>query len=312
MPNTLAHLGTEAALIRLGWRRADLKWIYLGCVIPDLPWILQRAVRLLPGQVDPYGLLLYSSVQASLLFGLVLSGALAACAVRFRRAFGLLSLAVLLHLLLDACQTKWANGVHLFAPFSWRLTNFALFWPEHGLSYALTLFGLVYVAAYLRQSCRAPLGLTHRRWPLALGLLAAYLLLPLICGEGARRADNYYVRTLQETTARTGRPIAFDRARYFAAPETPAVRSFAGERLAVTGLKLDGPAIVSLRGRFLSRDRIAVEAFHVHRSGLRDLSSYLGLGLVGLVWLGAVVAGRAKERGELGNRVARQDIGHKP
>ena len=47
MPNTLAHLGVQALVTRTLLPRAELRWIALGCVIPDLPWIAQRALRTL-------------------------------------------------------------------------------------------------------------------------------------------------------------------------------------------------------------------------------------------------------------------------
>ena len=66
MPNTLAHLGIQGVATRAFIRTADVKWIFLGAVIPDIPWILQRLVRgTLPG-VDLYELRLYATVQASL------------------------------------------------------------------------------------------------------------------------------------------------------------------------------------------------------------------------------------------------------
>jgi hypothetical protein len=35
MPNTLAHLGIQG-VATLSWlKKADLKWIFIGCIIPD-------------------------------------------------------------------------------------------------------------------------------------------------------------------------------------------------------------------------------------------------------------------------------------
>jgi len=42
---------------------------------------------------------------------------------------------------------------------------------------------------------------------------------------------------------------------------------------------------VSLRGRFIDRQTVQVEAIHVHAPLLRDASSYLGLALVFLAWV---------------------------
>ena len=68
MPNTLAHLGVQGIATRSVLRDADLKWIYLGCIIPDVSWIIQRLVRYVIPNIDLYDLRLYAIVQASLLF----------------------------------------------------------------------------------------------------------------------------------------------------------------------------------------------------------------------------------------------------
>jgi len=44
MPNTLAHLAVHGFATRAVLRGADLKWVFVGCVIPDIPWIIQRVV----------------------------------------------------------------------------------------------------------------------------------------------------------------------------------------------------------------------------------------------------------------------------
>ena len=59
MPNTLAHLGVGGVLTRSLVPDADLRWVYIGCVIPDVPWILQRVAYSLPISVDLYNLRLF-------------------------------------------------------------------------------------------------------------------------------------------------------------------------------------------------------------------------------------------------------------
>ncbi len=86
MPNTLAHLFVQGVATRSLLRGADLRWICLGCVIPDLPWILQRVVwRLNLAVLSPYDLRLYVIVQSSLIACLVLCGAFAMLSVEPRR-----------------------------------------------------------------------------------------------------------------------------------------------------------------------------------------------------------------------------------
>jgi hypothetical protein len=75
----------------------------------------------------------------------VLSAAAALLAQAFWRTWAILGGNAVLHLILDAMQTKWGNGVHFLVPFSWDLTNWGLFWPESAVTYGLTAFGLGYI-----------------------------------------------------------------------------------------------------------------------------------------------------------------------
>ena len=52
MPNTLAHLAINGLATRSLIRGANLKWIFLGAIIPDIPWILQRVVKLVAVDVN--------------------------------------------------------------------------------------------------------------------------------------------------------------------------------------------------------------------------------------------------------------------
>ena len=106
MPNTLAHLGIQGLITRGLLRGSDLKWIYVSCIIPDLPWIFQRIVHLAIPRIDPLDLRLYVIVQASLLFSLIFGAALAMFTVNIRRTFTILSMGAMLHLIFDALQTK--------------------------------------------------------------------------------------------------------------------------------------------------------------------------------------------------------------
>ena len=293
MPNTLAHIGLQSLASRALVRGADLKWVYLASIVPDVPWIARRVVERLVMPVfpalSPYDLMSYATVQSSLLLSWVLAGALAGFSIRPRRAFAILALGALLHLLLDPLQTKWANGVLLFAPFSWELLDFGLFWPEGMPSVALTALGLGYALWAWRHVPAAPRGLAMPRGRvLAFGGLCAvaYLALPLALMGGPEAADNYSVRTLRQVAARPGRAVAFDRARFEPAPGGGTLTTFAGEAVRLVGPAVPGTAgTVSIRGRFLDRRTVFVEAAHVHWPWARDLASYLGLGLILLVWL---------------------------
>ena len=141
MPNTLVHFAAQGAASRSLWRRLDPRWIYLGCLLPDVPWIARRVAAVLALPVDPIDLRLYAMAQASLAGTLLLCAAFAAVAAQPRLALAVLAFNALLHLLLDACEVKWGNGVHLFAPFSWRMTSFDLVEGEGTMILALSFGG---------------------------------------------------------------------------------------------------------------------------------------------------------------------------
>ncbi len=289
MPNTLAHLGVQALVTRTIVRNANLKWVCIGAITPDLPWIFQRVVRLAPVHIDAYDIRLYAITQASLLLCVIASLALAALSSQFWKTLVILVLGSFLHLLLDACQIKWANGVHLLAPFDWRLLRFDFFWPESFPSYLLTAFGLLYVVVNWRRSVSMPLGISGqsiKRLVMVITLLGAYFLLPVFLLQCPEKANNHFVKTLRSTHDRTGNFIELDRTAYIHDPSGGYLLIFSGEKLSVDGLDLDHSATVSIRGIFIAEDRVRVQEYHVHLAGFRSGASYLGLILVTLmlVW----------------------------
>ena len=94
MPNTLAHFGIQGVVGGALLRSADAKWVFLGCVIPDVPWILQRVVRTVVNGVDPYDLRLYAIAQASFVGCLFLCGVFSAVSDKPRKVFTILTLNV--------------------------------------------------------------------------------------------------------------------------------------------------------------------------------------------------------------------------
>lgn len=286
MPNTLAHAGAQGLATRTALPDADLKWVYLGCVIPDVPWILQRVARVgVPG-LDPYLLRSYVIIQASLLGCLVLSTAVALLARDFWRVLALLGGNAGLHLVLDAMQTKWGNGVHFFAPVSWEITNWGLFWPESIPTYTLTAFGLLYMGWHWRASGRDP---PEAMWPgvsRVVGiviLLGSYVLGPLVILQQPIEADAHSLNTLSQSDGKVGRSVAMDRARYGQTKNGYVLFHFGG-RVRVEDMGISAPATVSVRGVFTAEDKIRVNRLHVHASGLRDYPSYLGLTLIAAIW----------------------------
>ena len=154
MPSTLGHIAVQGLLTRPAFPRLAARWILLGAVLPDLPWILKRITLVAIPSIDPYDARLYFLIQASLVFCLLLAGALAALSRRPRLVFSCLAVSSLLHLLTDATQIKWGVGVHLLAPVSWEPLKLGLFWPESLPSILLTLVGLVVVVGIDEQPPR--------------------------------------------------------------------------------------------------------------------------------------------------------------
>jgi len=292
MPNTLAHAGVQGLGSRTALPDVDLKWVYLSCVIPDLPWILQRAVRVIVPGVDPFLLRSYVIIQASLLGCLLFSGAVALVARMPGRVFAVLGGNALLHLGLDAMQTKWGNGVHFWAPFSWDLTNWGLFWPESAPTYVLTALGLLYIVWQWRPSISEPPGIAWPSVPRLLGvlvLLGGYFLGPLFLLHEPIEANNHSLEVLRETQGRAGRPVEMDRADYVRKNDGHFLDHYGG-RVRVEKLRISAPATVSIQGVFTDTHKVRVSELHAHPSGLRDYPSYLGLALIAAVWGSAALS----------------------
>lgn len=291
MPNTLAHAGAQGLATRTARSDVDLKWVYLSCVVPDLPWILQRAAHVMVPGVDPYALRSYVIIQASLLGCLLFSAAVALLARRGWTTFAVLAGNAVLHLGLDAMQTKWGNGVNFLAPLSWELTNWGLFWPESVPTYVFTALGLLFIGWYWRTTVRQKLDLIWpSTWRLAgiLALLGSYFFGPLFLLQEPIEADAHSLGTLSGTQVRTGRHVEMDRARYVRTQEGTFLRYYGGkEQVRVEDLGMSSPATVSIRGVFADENTVRVTEYHIHAGGLRDYPTYLGLGVISIVWIAA-------------------------
>ncbi|MBU1139998.1 MAG: hypothetical protein KKA76_13540, partial [Proteobacteria bacterium] len=158
LPNTLAHIGIQTPLTGFLTKEVPLQWIVLGCIIPDIPWIVQRILHTI-ADIDPVALHLYATTQASLVYCLILSLALAMLTRNSRTIFLVLAMNSLFHLLIDATQIKWGNGVNLLVPFSWKTLHLNLFWPEHFSSYLLTGIGLLTLLLHWQKAIHCDLNL---------------------------------------------------------------------------------------------------------------------------------------------------------
>jgi hypothetical protein len=291
MPNTIAHFAVGGLVTRKLIPQASLPLVYLGCLVPDVPWILQRFANSVFPQVDPYQLRVYFVNQASLVSSVLLSLVIAVLFVRWKTAFAILALGSLIHLLLDACEIKWSNGVSLFVPVSWQLLRFDLFWPESIWITLLTIAGFIYIianlktAATLPEFCKIPW-----RWSLAFLLLLVWFAAPFKWMDNAFLANNHCVATLRPDRAakRPGEPVELDRIPFKASREGGGdLVIFGGERIRAENFDPGRDAKVSIQGRFTDIDRIRVHNSHIHHSWLREVYTYVGLVFILLVWLQA-------------------------
>lgn len=310
MPNTLVHFGVQGITSRTVFRDIDIKWVFLACVIPDIPWILQRVLKLVVPGTDPYTLRLYAIVQATFMFSLVLCMAIASISERPRVIFSVLAINSLLHLILDACETKWGNGVHLFAPFSWQLSNFGLVWPESMSIRLLTILGLIYSIWVIRYAPGRSVNVYFghpRRIVIALLLLGVYFLAPFLLMHGPDDTYNHSVKTLREKAERTGKQVSMDR-NYFTKDESgDVVRTFAGEHVRVVGNLPDRSGAVSMRGIFIDTETIQIRDFYMHTPAFRDVPTYIGLALLLVIWVSGLVKGNRRPTGKPGDSGFKRD-----
>jgi hypothetical protein len=210
------------------------------------------------------------------------------------RVLAVLGVNALLHLLLDATEVKFGNGVHLLAPLSWRMTSFDLIPGESLLYLVLGIGGALLVAWEIARPRGAGVAfeLRPRRLGAAAALAAAYLLAPLPFLGAIEASDSYSVKTLREKEARRGRVVNLDRTAFLATPAGGLVQLWTGERVRATGALPTHDASVSLSGTFLESDVLRVDRLVEHR-GNRDWASYLGLLLLGLVFLRGALRPRA-------------------
>jgi hypothetical protein len=293
MPNTLVHFAAQGAASRGVWPRLDARWVYLGCLLPDLPWILRRAVVAFGLPVDGFDLRLYTMALASLAGTLLLCAALALATAAVRLIFVVLGTNALLHLLLDATELKFGNGVHLAAPFSWRMTSFDLLPGESMVYLVLAAAGALLVLWELTRPRNAIVGFVWSPPRLARSVmfLLAYLLFPLPFLGAIQASDSYSVKTLREVDARAGRTVRLDRTAFRATPAGGLVHLWTGEDVRATGERPAQDATVSLEGTFLAPDVLRIDRLFVHRQN-RDWPSYVALAMLALLWLRPLVAAR--------------------
>lgn len=291
MPATLGHIGIQYLMTKACLPKADVKWILAGCLVPDVPWVMQRAVAELTN-APLIEVRLYAIAQSTLLMSLVLCAFLAFFGRKFWYVFAVLAFGTVLHLGLDALQTKWANGVVLLAPLRWDLLNFGMFWPEDWQTYAL--HGLS-VAVGIWVWVNHPRSGKDLQFPggwrasIAGLLLITYAALPVFMKDGARASNLHYSATLHDIENRIEKPIEFDRNSLSSRSDGTSLKAWTGEEFQLIGpMRFQGKT-ASIRGQFETSTTIRVADFHIHTSGVRDAASYIGLLVIFLWWVSCIV-----------------------
>ena len=288
MPNTLAHLGVQGLISAPLLKKIDAKWVFLGCILPDVPWILRRILLAVGIPISLYDLQLYSIVQSSLVGCLLLSIAIASFSSNYKRVFFILFLNSIFHLLLDSLQIKWANGVHFFAPFSWQMVRFDLFWPESIPTLILSCSGLLFIvyAVFKIPVCANDLHFPKGKY-FVFFLLSSlfYTLMPFSLISQAEEANDHFVKTLREVEFRRGRQVEMDRRPVYRKNGNCNLKSPANEELILKGADKECHGLVSVRGKFLDEKTISIVEMHRHWGRFRDILSYIGILFVGYYWL---------------------------
>lgn len=287
MPNTIAHFAVNGLISRTLISNADLKWIYLACIIPDVPWILQRILKVLPFSLDLYDIRAYCIAQSSLWICIFLCLAFTFLAKQRGKVFLILIIGCLLHLLIDALQIKWANGVQLFAPFDWQLFRLDLFWPESIGTYLLTTVGLIYFIANFGKAIQTNCNEFHvslKNIGISVFFALIWFTLPLVFISSVYEANNHFISTLKDSDNRAGKYIEIDRNTFMHAYAGTAVLTSYGDLLSVKNINADHGDLISIQGRFSDNETISIESYHVH-SKFRDYASMVGLTCVLLIWL---------------------------
>ncbi|MCB9211330.1 MAG: hypothetical protein H6609_18340 [Ignavibacteriales bacterium] len=289
MPNTLAHIAINGFSTKKISASSSLLWIYLGCIIPDIPWIIRKIISVLSPSINGYDLQAYVIVQATLFFSIILSFSFSLFSKNILKTFLILSFGSLLHLLLDPIQIKWANGVHLFAPFSWDMTTFGIFWPESFITYLMTISGLIFFVFYWKELKIIKPNILFKKINsfLAFLIILIYFVLPLRFMNNVVKSDNHFISTLKIENERIGKYVEMDRKDVTFNEQTNSywIKSFNKDLIELKNIERLYSNRISIKGRFISNNLISVIEYHENWEAFRDGASYLGILLIIFSWI---------------------------
>lgn len=296
MPNTLAHIAINIPLTKLGIKHTDTKWILLGVLLPDIPWIGQRIITKVTPGINPYFLRIYLIIQASLLFSIILSLSFAFLSSNRTRTFLVLTFGSLLHLITDSLEIKWANGVNLFAPFDWTILNIGLFWPESLPVYILSVTGLVVLGLQFFNTKESIQIKSPGKWIYVfIIILIIYFVTPFLFFDSVINADSHYVKTFTDKS-RSGQYFELDRAFIVDSKDGDYIETYANEILFVKNIDLSNSGKISIKGRFITNNEIIIMEYYLHDGGIRNALSISGILFIMLYWFVLILRGFRQSR----------------
>ena len=106
---------------------------------------------------------------------------------------------------------------------------------------------------------------------------------PFACMPAIESSDAHFIATIRK--ACTDCPVAFDRVVYRKKGNKDILDTWAGKNYEIEGQRLDHPAKVSIRGKFIDPNTIFIDELYEHRGFNRDAASYIGLALIAAIWV---------------------------
>jgi len=293
MPNTLAHIGVQLPLSRFVSWKIDPRWIALGLLIPDLPWIYQRILKTAAPGLSHIDIRAYMVVLSVPVFCFLLAGSVSLLFRGSKWIFLTLAFQILFHLILDSLQEKGGVGVFLLGPFNWNYSSWPIFSMDGWVSGLMTLNGAITTFLILAGKIRyneihiQPPVQKWRYFASAI-LLLAYALGPMWLTKGAIEANVHDLKLWSGAIPRTGMQVHFDRAQYEPG-ETMGIGSisdtFKSGAVKIEGIQIDHPALISTVATFRDESTLITSSYVVHPKGRRFWYSISGLACVLFIWV---------------------------
>lgn len=279
MPDLLTHFGSTYLVFRPMGYKDEIPLMYLGALIPDMPWIANRIFYFFDFS-DPIQRLAYL-IPFSTPFMAVIAALIIALTQRNTlRSFAMLLIAALFHILLDTMQTRIAEGSLLLYPASFTQYSFGWFWPEDTISYVAVGIGFIVTMFSLIVSGPRP-GIQKTRLHLIIVLALIAALFPVLTIDRIISANAYRTGFLEAPQKWEGKQISLERETVISAN---AIKTFSGLTVKVAGKhNLQTGQSVSIRG-YYSNGTVYPELIHYHNAP-RDIFSYIALFIFVCIWL---------------------------